>query len=972
MISEPGGKAHYEVLFEESDMIYFNIDHWGGEYYADVYYDLCIDNYHAPLLSSGNYETVNQGEKCFITVYYNDLTSTGTVGWNADGIDTQNVSENESVYVAVSSDDEHLVYTFVPQEDGRYGITYSKATVYNEFLSSVGKNKVDLKAGETYYIMLNASAGDDFYWSIKRSNEIVIEEGETIHTEADAVDYYKFIPEESGKYSISSDSVDLYDSDWNEIWDSKADLQAGETYYMIVSGWGNDVNWSISRMKETEIIADRNYLVAPEKNEYFKFVPDESGEYTITTSGGMNVYDSQWKAIEMWDYELTAGETYYLMSVSTDETFYFSIDLSEETGSAEPKRIEIQAGKEYITMAADAGNWIGYYDAVRYVFVPEETGRYQFRPDNQVYLAIMHGDDVSMQYCPEYSLYFNAGEEYEIMIGNFPSLTTSGWTELHWCIEKSSVTAVEADTEYSTSEENAQDYRFIPETSGDYMLDVKGEGDYAVYDSEWNLIEEGSDRSDVYDYKDKSEFGGVFRLEAGQTYYINIFPYSGDAVWRISRTEQTDEYSYRTLADGTVQILKYLGDADSIEIPERIDGKEVASIGPGAFYEYDNLREIIIPDSVSSIKAEAFFGCGGLESVKLGLGLTEIGKRAFIDTDKLTAIDLPDSLTTLGEEAFLGSALNSVNLGAGLKAIEDGAFYSCDLQKIDIPDSVESIGEGAFEGCSSLKEVSLGSNVKFIGGYAFYDCDLTGIVFNGGVLEIGEYAFAGNQNLLEIEIPDSVESIGRSAFEYTAWYESQENGIIYAGKVVYKYKGIMPEGTTVTVADGTKGIAGAAFEYQYGLEEIVLPDTLTNIGAYAFYGCELLTEIHIPQSMEEIGDFALGYLSVTSYSDGRYSDILKVSGFTIYGVAGTAAETYAEENGFTFTAVEPAVMLGDVDESGNVNISDLRLVLRAVCQKVTLTSTQKLAADVEKDNNVDIQDLRKILRYVCGKIGSFE
>ena len=128
----------------------------------------------------------------------------------------------------------------------------------------------------------------------------------------------------------------------------------------------------------------------------------------------------------------------------------------------------------------------------------------------------------------------------------------------------------------------------------------------------------------LYDYKDKGEFGGILRLEAGQTYYINIYPYSGNVSWRISCTEQTDEYLYRALTDGTVQILKYLGDADSIEIPEYIDGKEVTSIGPGAFYEYDDLRELIIPDSVSSIKAEAFFGCGGLESIELGLGLKEI------------------------------------------------------------------------------------------------------------------------------------------------------------------------------------------------------------------------------------------------------------------------------------------------------------------------------------------------------------
>ena len=64
--------------------------------------------------------------------------------------------------------------------------------------------------------------------------------------------------------------------------------------------------------------------------------------------------------------------------------------------------------------------------------------------------------------------------------------------------------------------------------------------------------------------------------------------------------------------------------------------------------------------------------------------------------------------------------------------------------------------------------------------------------------------------------------------------------------------------------------------------------------------------------------------------------------------------------------------MGDVDDNGNVNIADLRIVLRAVCRKVELTEEQRLAADVERDNNVDIQDLRKVLRFICKKIDSFE
>ena len=71
------------------------------------------------------------------------------------------------------------------------------------------------------------------------------------------------------------------------------------------------------------------------------------------------------------------------------------------------------------------------------------------------------------------------------------------------------------------------------------------------------------------------------------------------------------------------------------------------------------------------------------------------------------------------------------------------------------------------------------------------------------------------------------------------------------------------------------------------------------------------------------------------------------------------------------TPETPEYVLGDVDDSGNVNIADLRVVLRTVCGKVQLTEKQKLAADVVVDGNVDIEDLRMLLRYICGKVDSF-
>ena len=114
--------------------------------------------------------------------------------------------------------------------------------------------------------------------------------------------------------------------------------------------------------------------------------------------------------------------------------------------------------------------------------------------------------------------------------------------------------------------------------------------------------------------------------------------------------------------------------------------------------------------------------------------------------------------------------------------------------------------------------------------------------------------------------------------------------------------------------------------------------------------------------------------SAGSWSIVSGDGVVTISGNTVKAVRGGEAvlrytlagleDTYAECR----IIVETSIKRGDVDGSGNVDIADLRMVLRAVCKKITLTETQKQSADVTDDGSVGIEDLRKILRYVCRKI----
>lgn len=287
-----------------------------------------------------------------------------------------------------------------------------------------------------------------------------------------------------------------------------------------------------------------------------------------------------------------------------------------------------------------------------------------------------------------------------------------------------------------------------------------------------------------------------------------------------------------------------------LKIPEKCK-----IIGEYSFSNCDNIKSVIVPDSVTSIEGSVFKECPNLESIKLPDTLSDrIHKKTFYMCTSLKSITIPNGIEVIDEEAFNGcSSLTNVVMPNTLTHIYFHAFSSCvSLTEINLSDSVTSLGWGSFSNCENLEKVNLGKNLTTIGYETFINCE----------------------KLQNIQIPSSVTSISQDAFKNTKWYNSKD-GLIYVNDILYRYRDDNLSDTTIDIKEGTKSVSTCAFAsckkivnvtIPYGIERISekmflwcdnlknvsIPDSVKKIDEYAFQGCKSMTEITLPNSVTSI------------------------------------------------------------------------------------------------------------------------
>ncbi len=151
---------------------------------------------------------------------------------------------------------------------------------------------------------------------------------------------------------------------------------------------------------------------------------------------------------------------------------------------------------------------------------------------------------------------------------------------------------------------------------------------------------------------------------------------------------------------------------------------------PSGFVKESKVKSVVIPNSVTSIGAEAFYNCTDLESVTLGTGIKNIGDYMFHECHALCNVTIPNSVNRIGKYAFdYCDGLEEITIPSSVKTIDEGAFHWCSgLKNVVVPEGVDTIGKRAFYYCREMRSVELPASLSFIGAYAFFSDEYLGDV----------------------------------------------------------------------------------------------------------------------------------------------------------------------------------------------------------------------------------------------------
>lgn len=322
-------------------------------------------------------------------------------------------------------------------------------------------------------------------------------------------------------------------------------------------------------------------------------------------------------------------------------------------------------------------------------------------------------------------------------------------------------------------------------------------------------------------------------------YNVNMVVLLGGGGSGAPEAAPESDFVWETLEDGSVCITGYEGNGGEVIVPDALGGCPVTAIGNYAFYFKAEIARIVLPQSLRSIGDGAFSNCAGLEEIILPDGLESIGVDVFYCCYALKSIRLPAGLRSLGAGCFsYCPALTEIAVDPAnpVFIVADGAVVDTSTRtllayppareatELTTPAGVESIANYTFEGCGQLQHIVVGEGVREIGMNAFACCD----------------------GLVDISLPSTFTD-ATGPFLYNC--RALRDVTVHADNPVY------------AVVDhalyNTRDAELVFLPYSQVGREFTLPEGTRSIGAFAFDGYTNLEVIHLPRSLERVGDYAL-------------------------------------------------------------------------------------------------------------------
>ena len=418
-------------------------------------------------------------------------------------------------------------------------------------------------------------------------------------------------------------------------------------------------------------------------------------------------------------------------------------------------------------------------------------------------------------------------------------------------------------------------------------------------------------------------------------------------------------------------------------------GNEVMVL-PDNFARSSKITSVDLPTSLKYVGVNAFSFCSNLHELTVPVNVIDVGDSAFrgLDLDRLTwnarncwsngcssydywnnywyvnNLTFGDEVEVIPDNFAYKTSISSLTIPSSVKHIGDFAFNRCNsLTDIIIPDGVLTIGEQVFTNCQSVNVVTIGKGVTSIGEgsfegmdfntYNWYPrhCESSGIFYGcgyhyltiGDEVEVLPRCFAANSNITTLNIPPSVKIIGDYAFEYCYGLTDVviPNSVTSMGRGVFYGSSV----TSVTLSTSLTSIGENSFRNCNSLTEVTIPEGVQIIGYEAFSYCSALTDLSLPTTLDTIAAYAF-------YACGMLRDLYVPASVTMIG-----NDAFKYCSGLESIAVEPANTVYDSRDNCNALIKTANDSIILVCKNTVLPNTITSIPDYAFYNNTDLMNM---------------